>query len=217
MEAIPKIKICGLRTMQDVEIVNEFLPEFCGFIFDPTRRRYIDPQEAENLRRHLDPHILPVGVFVNASVEQILEVLRTCPVGGVQLHGQETDEYIDELRRALNGAPDQTSGRKSAPFIVKAFRIDTAEDMEQAGTSHADYVLLDHGIGGTGETFDWSLIRNCGRPFILAGGLNADNIRKAVSLTHPWTVDVSSSLETGGHKDREKVRKFVEAVRKQQQ
>ena len=197
-----KIKICGMRIPSDIDAVNAALPDYCGFIFDPSRRRYVRPEDAQRLLLRLDPAIRPVGVFVNAPAQAILAVLTVCHVDMVQLHGQETNEDIDELRAAR---PDLT--------IVKAYRIDTAEDMETAKASHADLILLDHGIGGTGETFDWSLIRDCGRDFILAGGLGPGNVAAAIALTHPYAVDASSALETGGHKDPEKVQQFVNAVR----
>ena len=247
-----KIKICGLRIPSDVEVVNEVLPDYCGFIFDPTRRRYVEPAAAEGLRSRLDPRIRPVGVFVNAGTQRILEVLDVCHVDMVQLHGQETNEDIDELRDAIakrtagipgcgttgsaqaegasrgaagerrTASAEEAVGRKDScrapasqhPFqIVKAFRIDTADDIQLALWSHADLVLLDHGIGGTGESFDWSLLRGCGRQFILAGGLGPDNVAEAINRTRPYAVDASSSLETDGHKDREKALAFAAAVR----
>lgn len=219
----PKIKICGLRLPSDVEAVNEVLPDFTGFIFDPTRRRFIAPDKAEELRRHLDPAIRPVGVFVNAGTQYILDTLSVCHVDMVQLHGQETNEDVDELRAAVSAGTKELLRNPDAvhkehalyrPFqIVKAFRIDTADDIQRALWSHADVILLDHGAGGTGESFDWSLLRGCGRQFILAGGLGPDNVADAIAKTRPWAVDASSSLETDGHKDPEKVRAFVRAVR----
>ncbi len=229
------IKICGLRTPGDVTAVNAVRPDFAGFIFDPTRRRYIAPEAAEALRRQLDPGIRAVGVFVNADVEGIMDVLRICRVTAVQLHGQETDEEIRELPETYQkefGEPQTESLRESqdshpanqkkfqgredrqeALLIIKAFKINTAEDVRKAEVSAADLILLDHGAGGTGESFDWSLLEKCKRPFILAGGLSPDNVAAAIQMTQPWGVDVSSSLETDGHKDPEKVRKFVEQVR----
>jgi len=240
------IKICGLRTPGDVAAVNAVRPDFVGFIFVPTRKRYIAPEAAEALREELDPAIRAVGVFVDAKVGEILDVLKICRVRAVQLHGQESDEDIRELRaayrrefretqtadrseplepRAASLRESQNSltadqkefqgreNRREDLLIIKAFRINTAEDVQRAEKSAADLILLDHGAGGTGESFDWSLLGNCKRPFILAGGLSPDNVAQAIQRTHPWGVDVSSSLETDGHKDPEKVRKFVKQVR----
>ena len=141
-------------------------------------------------------------MFVNAPAEEILDVLRRCPVDAVQLHGQESNAEIEALRAARPGL-----------FVIKAFRVDGPEDVERAETSRADLILLDHGAGGTGEAFDWSLLRHVKRPFLLAGGLSADNVAEAIRLVHPWGVDASSSLETDGHKDAEKVKRFAAAVR----
>ncbi len=203
-----KIKICGLRTRADVAAVNAALPEYTGFIFDPTRKRYIEPKEAEELRKELDPRIRPVGVFVNAGTEGILGALRWCSLDMVQLHGDEGNEEIEELRAAV---------REDFPerelTVVKAFRIDTQEDVKRAERSAADLILLDHGAGGTGESFDWSLLKNCQREFFLAGGLTPENVGEAICLAHPFGVDASSSLETEGHKDPEKIQRFAEAVR----
>lgn len=200
-----KIKICGLRTLSDVQAVNEQLPEYTGFIFDPSRKRYIFPEQAEELRRRLDARIRPVGVFVNAGTEEIRRVLEICRLDMVQLHGQETDEEIRRLREEYKG--------RSGLCIVKAFRIENEEDVRKAENSAADEILLDHGAGGTGESFDWSLLKNCRRRFFLAGGLTSDNVQLAIEEAKPYAVDVSSSLETDGRKDPCKIRRFVTAVR----
>ena len=200
-----KIKICGLRTLSDVQAVNEQLPEYTGFIFDPSRKRYISPEQAEELRRMLDARIRPVGVFVNAGTEEIRRVLEVCRLDMVQLHGQETDEEIRRLREEYKGQRDLC--------IVKAFRIENEEDVRKAEASAADEILLDHGAGGTGESFDWSLLKNCRRRFFLAGGLTPDNVQLAIEEAKPFAVDVSSSLETDGRKDPQKIGRFVTAVR----
>ncbi len=200
-----RIKLCGLRTREDVDAVNAVLPEYTGFIFDPTRKRYIAPEQAEDLRRRLDPRIRPVGVFVNAGTQEILDILERCRLDAVQLHGRETEEDILALRE--QPAP----GR--GLFIIKAFRIDSSEDVRRAEASSADMILLDHGPGGTGEAFDWSLLAGCRRPFMLAGGLTPDNVQAAIACCTPWGVDASSSLETDGRKDPEKIRRFVQSVR----
>ncbi len=203
-----RIKICGLRTPEDVAAVNAVLPEYAGFIFDPTRRRYIAPEEAENLRRALAPGIRAVGVFVNAGVEGILGALRWCRLDMVQLHGEESDVEIEALRVAAKECfPEREL------TIVKAFRVESEEDVRRAEHSAADRILLDHGPGGTGESFDWTLLKACRREFFLAGGLTPENAGEAIRQTAPWGVDASSSLETDGHKDPEKIRKFVAAVR----
>ena len=153
----------------------------------------------------LDARIRPVGVFVNAGTEEIRRVLEICRLDMVQLHGQETDEEIRRLREEYKGRRDLC--------IVKAFRIENEEDVRKAEASAADEILLDHGAGGTGESFDWSLLKNCRRRFFLAGGLTPDNVQLAIEEAKPFAVDVSSSLETDGRKDPQKIRRFMTAVR----
>lgn len=204
-----KIKICGLRIPSDVESVNAALPDMTGFIFDATRKRYVKPEDAEQLRQLLDPGIEPVGVFVNASPQEIADVLAVCRVRTVQLHGQETYEQIEAVRAVNPGIR-----------IIKAYRIDdepeqAQRDLEEALHSPADLILLDHGVGGTGETFDWSVLRDLAqkRPFILAGGISADNAAMAIQLARPYALDASSSVETDGHKDPAKVQELVHTIR----
>lgn len=198
-----KAKICGLRTEADIEAVNEARPDFAGFIFAPGRKRYIRPEDARILREQLDPGITPVGVFVNAPAEEILKTAAAVGLGTVQLHGQESETFVMDLKEKSGG------GLR----IIKAFRVSSTEDVRLAEGSPADLILLDNGRGGTGETFDWETIRDIKRPFILAGGIGADNVADAVRKTRPYAVDASSSLETDGHKDREKILRFMAAVR----
>ena len=206
-----KIKICGLRTPADVAAVNAVLPEYAGFIFVPMRRRYVAPAQAAILRQQLDPRIRPVGVFVDARVEEILEALEHCPLDMVQLHGAEDNDYIAMLRAAYR---DRFAVESRNLCIVKAFRVEGADDIRRAEASAADEILLDHGAGGTGERFDWTLLQHCRRRFFLAGGLTPDNAEDAIRVAQPYAVDASSSLETDGRKDPEKIRRFVAAVRR---
>lgn len=211
METQVKIKICGLRTPADVAAVNAALPEYAGFIFVPMRRRYVAPTQAAILCQQLDPRIRPVGVFVDACVEEILEALEHCPLDMVQLHGAEDNDYIAMLRAAYRSRFTVESRNL---YIVKAFRVESADDIRRAEASAADEILLDHGAGGTGERFDWTLLQHCRRRFFLAGGLTPDNVEDAIRVAQPYAVDASSSLETDGRKDPEKIRRFVAAVRR---
>ena len=211
METQVKIKICGLRTPADVAAVNAALPEYAGFIFVPMRRRYVAPAQAAILCQQLDPRIRPVGVFVDARVEEIVEALEHCPLDMVQLHGAEDNDYIAMLRAAYR---DRFAVESRELCIVKAFRVEGADDIRRAEASAADEILLDHGAGGTGERFDWTLLQHCRRRFFLAGGLTPDNVEDAIRVAQPYAVDASSSLETDGRKDSEKIRRFVAAVRR---
>ena len=196
-----RIKICGLRRKEDISYVNEVLPDFAGFIFDPSRRRYIDPETAAVLRPQLADSIRAVGGFVNAAPEEILRIAETVRLDLIQLHGTEDDTYIRNLRK-----------QTSLP-IIKAIRVQTEEDTAQAAASSADLILLDNGAGGTGTRFNWELAQKVSRDFLLAGGISAENAADAIRLCHPWGLDASSSLETEGMKDPEKIRSFMEAVR----
>lgn len=197
-----KIKFCGLSRPCDIEEANNLLPEYIGFVFAKKSRRYVSPDQAFELKRLLAPEIKEVGVFVNETPEQIADLLSKGIIDIAQLHGNEDEEYIRQLRR-LTDKP-----------IIKAFRIETAFDIEMAEQSTADYVLLDSGAG-TGTAFDWKFIQDMKRPYFLAGGLAPDNIGKAMQQLMPYAVDVSSGIETDGYKDKEKMAAFIAAVRKE--
>lgn len=196
-----KIKLCGLIRTCDIEYVNELLPEYIGFVFAKKSKRYISPENAELLRKNLDSRITPVGVFVNEEIEAVTELVRKNVIATVQLHGNENEEYITILRKSVD-----------CP-IIKAFRIKSEADIKSANESSADYVLLDSG-GGTGTIFDHSLIQGITRPYFLAGGLTPENVGAAINRLHLFAVDASSSLETDGFKDKNKMTAFVKAVRK---
>lgn len=197
-----KIKLCGLSRECDIEAVNELQPEYVGFVFAPKSKRYVDREQAAKLRKRLRPGIAAVGVFVGETPETVAKLLKTGIIDIAQLHGNESEEYIERLRKLTNRP------------IIKAFRIDTEQDIEAAGRSSADHILLDSGKGGTGTVFNWELLQNIGRPYFLAGGLTTDNISEAVERLNPYAVDVSSGIETDGLKDKAKMASFVSLVRR---
>lgn len=198
-----KIKMCGLACPCDIEAANEIRPDYIGFIFVKTRRRYVPPETAAELKKMLSPEIQAVGVFIDEEPETVAKLLNRGIIDMAQLHGSEDEDYIRCLRR-LTEKP-----------LIQAFRIQTEEDRIRAARSSADYVLLDSGAG-TGETFDWSLLeKQIHRPYFLAGGLSLANIGEAIRTLHPYAVDVSSGIETDGLKDRNKMAAFAAAVRKE--
>ena len=200
-----KIKICGLKRPEDITYVNEAKPDYCGFIIEfPKSSRNVTGALVRELTAKLNPDIIPVGVFVNAAPERVEELLLDGTIHIAQLHGQEDEAYIRRIQK--------NTGHQ----VIKAFSVKTAQDIEKALKSPADYILLDQGGGGTGQTFDWSLIPEIDRPFFLAGGLNGENVQKAVSRCCPFAVDVSSAVEEQGRKSEEKVRKFLKKVREVQ-
>ena len=196
-----KIKICGLRRPEDIEIVNRYRPDDIGFIINfPKSHRNLTPEQARSLRARLSPNIPAVGVTVNQSIEVNSALLNDGIVDILQLHGQESDATIRQLQEQT-GKP-----------IWKAFRIRSQTDLDAAASSSADLILLDNGTG-TGEAFDWTLIRNIGRPFALAGGLRPDNLEDAARMG-PYLMDLSSGAETNGIKDAKKVQTLIEIVRR---
>ena len=198
-----KIKICGLKCPEDIAYVNEAKPDYCGFIIEfPKSSRNVTGDQVRILIAELDKNIIPVGVFVNAAPERVEELLLDGTIRIAQLHGQEDDDYIRRIQK------------NTGSQVIKAFSVKTAQDIELALKSPADYILLDQGGGGTGQTFDWSLIPEIKRPFFLAGGLGADNLEQAVDTIRPYAVDLSSSVETDGVKDRSKILEAVSLVHK---
>lgn len=195
-----KIKFCGLTGDCDIDAANELRPEYIGFVFAPKSKRYVAPERAAELKRQLAAGIKAVGVFVNDDLYHVAELLNRGIIDIAQLHGSEDEEYIGHLRQ-LTGKP-----------IIRAYRIKTAEDIAEAEKCTADHVLLDSGAG-TGEVFDWKLIKNMKRPYFLAGGLSPDNVENAVEQLSPYAVDVSSGIETDGVKDKAKMAAFATAVR----
>lgn len=197
-----KIKICGLSRPCDIEYVNEAKPDFCGFIINvPKSKRNVSPDTVRQLVKNLSPDVKPVGVFVNAPMDEIAALTEDGTLAYVQLHGKEDEAYIAALREKIH-----------VP-IIQAFKVSCPEDVAHAQQSSADYILLDNGSGGTGKTFDWCHLRDVTRPYILAGGLGPDNLGLAVSQLAPWGVDLSSGVETDGFKDKNKVLAAVQAVR----
>lgn len=197
-----KIKLCGLSRECDIEMANELKVDYTGFIFVPGSRRYISRERAFVMREFLSPEIQSVGVFVNETVEQVAELLSAGVISIAQLHGDENEDYIKKLRTLTDKQ------------IIKAFRINSSEDIDRARNCSADFILLDSAYGGSGTSFDWRLAYGLERRYFLAGGLSADNVEKALSVLEPYAVDVSSGIETDGVKDAGKMRKFVYEVRR---
>ena len=196
-----KIKFCGLKTLADIDAANKILPEYAGFVFAPKSKRYITPAHAKILRESLDKKILAVGVFVNEKISAVAELLNAKIIDIAQLHGNEDEFYIKNLRE-LTDKP-----------IIKAFQVKTAENILAAEKNLADFILLDAGAGD-GKVFDWNLLKNVRRNYFLAGGLTPENIFDAINLLKPFAVDVSSGIETDGKKNFAKMKIFADIVRR---
>lgn len=196
-----RIKICGLFRPCDAEYVNRAKPDYAGFVFCARSRRNVPMELARALRESILPSVRTVGVFVDAPPTEIVPLCREGIIDIVQLHGSEDDASVAALRNALPGVE-----------IWKAFQIRGRADLDAAAESAADRVLLDSG-GGTGAPFDWSLIEDFPRAFILAGGLTPGSIPDAVARFRPYAVDLSSGVEKGRVKDEALIRAAVRAAR----
>lgn len=194
-----KIKMCGLRRPEDIEFANMVKPDYIGYVFAEKSKRYIAPEKAAEFTKLLDGDIVPVGVFVDETMENIIAAVKMGAVKMVQLHGSESEDFVSELKS--RGIP-----------VIKAFQVGAAEDIAAAERSCADMVLLDSGKG-SGQTFDWSLIGSIKRSYLLAGGITAENAAQAIRQLRPFGVDASSCLETDGFKDIAKMKAFAQAVR----
>ena len=197
------IKLCGIRRREDVNIVNEFLPDYIGMILTNGFRRTVDMNTAEELSKFVDKRIKKVGVFVNEPAENVRSAASRLGLDVIQLHGDEDREYIRSLSVKCE--------------IWKAVRVRSSEDILSAEKLGCDRLLLDsfvkNAVGGTGVTADWDIIKNThiSLPYFLAGGIGEDNMAAALEICP--NIDLSGSVETDGVKDREKVRRITELYR----
>jgi phosphoribosylanthranilate isomerase len=189
-----KIKICGLTSDADIEIVNAEKPDYIGFVFAESRRQ-ITPERARELRALLDPDIIPVGVFVNSDPDIIGGLFDSGVIQIAQLHGGESEDYIYDLRGS--GVP-----------IIQAIRDGRGDKPSRQAAFH----LFDSPQGGSGAAFDWRNLPDTGKAFFLAGGIGLHNIQAALQL-QPYAIDISSGAETDGVKNREKIRQLIAACR----
>ncbi|SDB05156.1 phosphoribosylanthranilate isomerase [Pseudobutyrivibrio sp. YE44] len=194
------IKLCGLTREADIEKANELKPEYVGFVFYEKSRRNVSHKQAKKLKSMLNPEIKAVGVFVDAPAKQVEELFEEQIIDVAQLHGNEDEDYIKELMD--NNIP-----------VIKTFKANSPEELIKAEKSSADMIMFDAGNGEGKEIDDLKLLTYIDRPFILAGGLNQENVAKAIEITKPFGVDVSSGIETDKLKDGNKMKEFVNAVR----
>lgn len=203
-----KIKICGIRRTQDAEYLNEFKPDYAGFILSKPFRRYINIEQLNIINEILSPEIKRVGVFVNENVEYILQFSYLLDV--IQLHGDETNDFIADLKS------------KTSCEIWKAVRVQTSDEIEKACSLPVDKLLIDSyskdSYGGTGKTADWELVKNTkmSKPFFLAGGISYDNCVDAINTVNPFGLDISSSVETDKIKDKNKIKQIILKIKNKQ-
>ena len=195
-----RVKFCGLTRAEDVEACNRLLPDYAGFVFWRKSRRFIEPESAGELIRKLDSRIIPVGVFLDPSLGDIIEA-ADAGIRMVQLHGSEDQDLIDSVK--------ETTGLPA----IKAFTVTGEETIGKSLSVVCDYRMYDSGAG-SGTLFDHTLLTGVGRPFFLAGGLTPGNVGEAIKALEPFAVDTSSGIETDGCKDPVKMEAFINAVRR---
>ena len=196
-----KIKICGIKRLEDIEIVNRYKPDYIGFVFADSKRK-VSHDLAKELRNNLDSDIIPVGVFVDSPQDEILKLFDDGIIEIAQLHGSESEQYILDLKKKTDGELK----------TINAIEMTQEVDLLEYNDSNSDYLLLDSGKG-SGKTFDWSLIRkDIKKEFFLAGGLNSKNVTQAIDEFNPYAIDLSSSLETNGFKDENKIKEIMEVI-----
>lgn len=204
-----KVKICGLRRREDIEYVNQYKPDFVGFVFYEKSKRAVSAAQAQELKQLLDKQIKAVGVFVNAEPQVIARLVASKTIDLVQLHGDEDAVYCRSLRKLI-----------SVP-LIKAVRVKDKSSLENLEEYQADYLLLDTyqaGVyGGTGRRFNVELDAKLSAPCFIAGGLDAENAAEIVQKTQPFAVDVSGGVETDGFKDSKKIAAFIASVRGERQ
>ncbi len=198
-----KIKICGITDIKTALHVARSGADYIGFVFAKSRRQ-IDPIGARSIIKALPKSIQSVGVFVDMPPDQVQEIQRLCQLDIIQLHGKENPSDYAHIDAE----------------IIKAKAVKDHDSIAEIPQLTGEYLLLDTyhptEAGGTGQAFDWDLLRSTtmNRPYFLAGGLRPDNVGAAIRKLTPYAVDVSSGVETNGKKDLDKIKSFVEAVRR---
>lgn len=190
-----KVKICGLSTIEAVETAVSAGADYIGFVFAPSKRQ-VTLEKATELAKLIPAGVKKVGVFVSPSRAQLLEAIEKVDLDLVQVHGQVAADLFEDLPCASIQAV-QVGGDGHVP------------------SSQADYLLFDAPVAGSGQTFDWGQLDTAelDQPIFIAGGLNEDNVAKAIQYFTPYAVDVSSGVETDGQKDQEKIRRFIERAK----
>ena len=190
-----KVKICGLSTKEAVEVAVSAGADYIGFVFAPSKRQ-VTLEQATELAMIIPTNVNKVGVFVSPSRAELLEAIEKVGLDLVQVHGQVADDLFEDLPCAS----------------IQAVQVDGDGHVPN---SQADYLLFDAPVAGSGQTFDWGRLdtTELAQPFFIAGGLNEDNVARAIQHFSPFAVDVSSGVETNGQKDHEKIRRFIERVK----
>jgi len=201
------VKICGITNLEDAMVAVDAGADALGFNFYRASPRYISPAAVREITNRLPPSVLKVGVFVNEEPQSVLNVLAEANLSAAQLHGDESPDYC----RQLGGL-----------YVIKAFGATNQLDWSVVDRYDVDAIMLDTKDellrGGTGRVFEWSIAQRANKPvarLFVAGGLSPENVATAITTVRPYAVDACSSLEEKpGQKNHERVRAFINAVRK---
>jgi phosphoribosylanthranilate isomerase len=199
---VVRVKICGITNLEDALAASELGADALGFVFAPSPRR-IEVSEAGGIIAQFPPFVTTVGLFVNEARARVRETIERCRLNAVQFHGGESPQVCKEFMPGIK--------------VIKAFRIKDEESLNRIGEYGVSACLLDAWVegrsGGTGKTFDWNLAaaaKDFGLPLILSGGLNPDNVARAIERVDPYAVDVSSGVESApGKKDYKLMKEFI--------
>lgn len=198
-----RIKICGITSAEDAALAEALGADALGFNFYPKSSRFVAPELAGSLVAGLSPFVTAVGLFVDKSHDEVSGILGAVKLDLLQFHGSESEDFCKSF----------------GIRYIKAIRATSAQSITDGVRNYpsAAMLLFDtasaSGFGGTGETFDWSMMPALERPYLLAGGLNPDNVGEAIRTLHPFSVDVSSGVEVeAGRKDAERMKAFFAAV-----
>lgn len=208
----PTVKICGLSTPETLSAAIEAGARFVGFVFYPPSPRNVSANTAKELSLQIPTGVRAVGLFVDPTDKQLSDTIGIVPLDMIQLHGNESAARVKEIKERF------------AMPVMKAINLREASDLDTIGDYEAvaDWLLFDSKPetadlpGGTGQSFDWSLLtgKTFSRPWMLSGGLTADNVGEALSQLSPDAIDISSGVEsTRGVKDAEKIKAFIKAVK----
>jgi len=195
-----KAKICGITTKSALETAISAGADFIGFVFFEKSKRNISVENAKELAKIVPKNVKKVGVFVDEPIENLVKIAKEIPLDIVQLHGNESPEYVKKLNCE----------------IIKVIRIEDGKFLQNPDDFPEITLMLDAKTSGAGEKFDWQKIdfdKIKDRKFFVAGGLNPENVREAIEFFNPFAVDVSSGVETDGVKDNEKIREFLRNVK----
>lgn len=214
-----KVKFCGISQEDIIPVLRETEPDYVGFVFAPSKRQ-VTIEQAHSIAKTLqgslqttsgDIYISRVGVFVNETIPNVIEIAKTVPLLVVQLHGDEDIAYIESLRSHLQ--------EEQLGFIQvwKAIQVQTKEDIVQWEQAPIDGLVVDaysrDERGGTGKTIDWSLLDDVQVPYYLAGGIGLHNVARAIRRLQPYGLDMSSSLERNGQKDANTIRTMSQLIK----